>query len=221
MWFFVLSSLLVSAVSFLDPPPQHSQTSSAAVYAAVLADPRCSGLEAAGGRGRDVVVVREAVAPASEWWWNAFPHEDFPAAIPKWLPGIQRGTLESFLEVSSRPGAVDEALGDGQEVKWISREEIHAFTKGGDLWQEFYKRHPSATGLIELSAVGFGPDRREALVYCGRSNESLSGRGFLVFTRSSATLLVGKACAVRCAARPGRPTPLRRAIAAHADCPPS
>jgi hypothetical protein len=184
MRFIVLSGLLVSAVSFLDRPPQNSQTSSAAVYAAVLADPRCSGLEAAGGRGRDMVVVREAMAPASEWWWNAFPHEDFPAAIPKWLPGIRRETLESFLDVSSRHQSVDEALAERQNVAWVSREKIQAFTKDGDFWQQFYKRHPSATGLIELSAVGFAPDRREALVYCGRSSESLSGKGFLVLLRA-------------------------------------
>lgn len=61
--------------------------------------------------------------------------------------------------------------------------ELDALAKDGGFWQSFYRLFPSATGLIELSSVGFAPDLREALAYCGRTSESLSGSGYLVLLR--------------------------------------
>lgn len=184
MLFLLLGGLLSNNVSFLDSP-QDVRTLSAAVYRAALEDARCSGLGVPGARGRELVVVRNAVTPTVEWWWNAFPHEDFATAIPKWLPGIEPGTLQSFLRVTASPTLLDVAFADGQNVEWISREEIDALAKLGFFWEQFYKRHPSATGVIQLSAVGFAPDRRQALVYCAHTSESLSGEGYLVLLREN------------------------------------
>jgi hypothetical protein len=156
----------------------------AQVYAVMLADSRCSGVGAAGARGRDLVLVREAVVPDRQWWWNAFPHTDFVREIPVWLPGITAATIQSFATRAARPSDLDSALAERLELEWISQGEIDDLRREGEFWPLFYKRHPSATGLIGLSRLGFGADGREALGYCGRTSETLSGSGFLVLLRS-------------------------------------
>lgn len=182
MWSIVLSTLFVSGFSARHAQAPDSSSSLAPVYAALLADPRCSGIGVAGARGRDIVLTREAVVPTTQWWWNAFPHENFRAAIPTWLPGIDPETLQNFLDVTAKPAIIDPAV-IRSSTAWISRREVDALARQAYFWQSFYERHPSATGLIELSSVGFAPDGREALVYCGRTSESLSGNGSLVLLR--------------------------------------
>jgi hypothetical protein len=152
------------------------------VYAAMLADSRCSGVGTAGARGPDLVVVREAVVPMRQWWWDAFPHSDFPKQIPTWLPGIRSETLQSFLELTAPNSLLDSSVGS-VAVAWINRTDIEQLGSRGGFWQEFYRRHSSATGYIELSSLGWSSDAREALGYCGRTSESLSGSGFLVLLR--------------------------------------
>jgi len=154
-----------------------------AVYAAMLADSRCSGMGTPGARGRDLVVLREVVVPMRQWWWDAFPHSDFPKQIPTWLPGIRSDTLQRFLELNAPDSLVEPFLGSGLAVTWISRSDIEQLGSRGGFWQEFYSRHPSATGYIELSSLGWSSDGREALAYCGHTSDSLSGSGFLVLLR--------------------------------------
>ncbi len=50
-----------------------------------------------------------------------------------------------------------------------------AFERGG--WDGFYKEYPDSGGLIELSAVGFNPERTVAVVYMGHSCGMLCGGG--------------------------------------------
>ena len=52
------------------------------------------------------------------------------------------------------------------------------FKKGVALgWQSFRKEHPNAEGFVELSAVGFSPDRSTAVVYEGYHCGGLCGGG--------------------------------------------
>lgn len=137
----------------------------------------------AGAPGRDLVVVRDLVEPSRQWWWNAFPHSDFPKQIPNWLPGIRSDTLQSFLGLSAPDSLVDLSVGNGPAFAWINRADIERLSTQGAFWQEFYRQHPSASGYIELSSLGWSGDRRQALGYCGRTSGSLSGSGFLVLLR--------------------------------------
>lgn len=163
-------------------PPTRS-LAEAAIYSVLISDSRCSGVGAVGARGRRPVVVRDPVRPQSQWWWNAFPHSDFLEGIPKWLPGIRTETVQSFVadanESPDRRAAVFEEL----PVDVISRAEVEVLFREGDGWLVFYKGHPAASGLVELSPLGFSADGVEALGYCGRTSESLSGSGFLVHLR--------------------------------------
>jgi hypothetical protein len=128
------------------------------------------------------VVVRELVVPIRQWWWNAFPHSDFPRQIPTWLPEIGSDTLRDFIEFTADASLV-ESLESGLRVAWISRADLEEIGRQDWFWREFYRRHPSATGYIELSRLGWSSGRREALGYCGRMSESLSGTGLLVILR--------------------------------------
>ncbi len=155
----------------------------AAIYSVLISDSQCSGVGAVGARGGRPVVVRDPVRPERQWWWNAFPHTDFLGSIPKWLPGVRTETIQSFVtgatEFPDRRAAVFERL----PVDVISRAEVEALSRKGNGWLAFYKRHPAASGLIEFSPLGFSADGLEALGYCGRTSESLSGSGFLVHLR--------------------------------------
>jgi hypothetical protein len=178
-----VGALLVGIGSWI---PQSNTDSRAVsrVYEVMLADSRCSGVGSAGAQGRDLVVRREAVVPDRKWWWNSFPHTDFVRDIPAWLPGITLETVQSSTNMPAPPGHVDSSLRETVRLEWISQTEVDALGKKDAFWLLFYKRHASASGLIELSEVGFGTDRREALAYCGRTSESLAGSGFLVLLRS-------------------------------------
>ena len=180
---FVGVFLLGFGTSWL-PQSDNNSRAVARAYAAMLADSRCSGAGAVGARGRDLVVLREAVVPDRQWWWNAFPHTDFVRDIPAWLPGVTPDTVQSFTKRAARPSDLDPALAETLPVSWISRAEVDALASEGAFWPLFYKRHSSASGLIALSHLGFRTDGREALGYCGRTSESLSGNGFLVLLRS-------------------------------------
>jgi hypothetical protein len=184
LWLLTALSVAASTGALVRGRSQETRTLAAPpVYAAMLADSRCSGAGTPGARGRDLVVLREAVVPMRQWWWNAFPHSDFPKQIPTWLPGIRSDTLQHFLELSAHDSLVEPSLGSGFAVVWISRADIEQLGSRGGFWHEFYGRHPSATGYIELSSLGWSRDGREALGYCGRTSDSLSGSGFLVLLR--------------------------------------
>jgi hypothetical protein len=158
-------------------------TAEAAIYSELISDSRCSGVGAVGAHGRRPVVVRDPVRPERQWWWNAFPHTDFLGSIPKWLPGIRTETVQSFVAHASESPDRRAAVFEELPVDVMSRAEVEVLFREGDGWLEFYKRHPAASGLIEFSPLGFSADGVEALGYCGRTSESLSGSGFLVHLR--------------------------------------
>jgi len=151
--------------------------------------PRCLLIRAAQEWARQV-------PEAATWWCSAkwwcrcasgggthFRTAIFPKQIPTWLPGIRSDTLQRFLELNAPDSLVEPFLGSGLAVTWISRSDIEQLGSRGGFWQEFYSRHPSATGYIELSSLGWSSDGREALAYCGHTSDSLSGSGFLVLLR--------------------------------------
>ena len=117
------------------------------------------------------VVVERVSSPRLPW-------------TDSWLPGIRPETLQSFLHVGARDALLDDSLATRLPLAWISRAEIEQLSARRAFWQEFYTRHPSATGYVELSSLGWSSDRQEALGYCGRISDSLSGTGFLVLVRS-------------------------------------
>ena len=183
---WLVTSLSVAAAILLPIRARSEQAptmAASSVYTAMLADSRCSGKGTAGARGRDLVMVHDVVVPMRQWWWNAFPHSDFPEQIPTWLPEIRSDTLQSFLELSARDSLVDLSVESGLALAWINRADMEQLSTRGAFWQEFSRRHPSASGYIELSSLGWSGDRRQALGYCGRTSESLTGNGFLVLLR--------------------------------------
>ncbi len=48
---------------------------------------------------------------------------------------------------------------------------------------KFYKRYPTATGLLELAVPGVSTDGQEAIGYCGLRTGLLGGIGYLVLLR--------------------------------------
>jgi hypothetical protein len=44
-------------------------------------------------------------------------------------------------------------------------------------WENLYKRYPEATGIIRVSAIGFNPERTQALVYVERGCGATCGQG--------------------------------------------
>lgn len=61
----------------------------------------------------------------------------------------------------------------------VSKEEIDNIfnLEGAAGWKTFYERHPNSGGWIELSAVGFNPQKTVAVVYAGHSCGGLCGGG--------------------------------------------
>ena len=51
--------------------------------------------------------------------------------------------------------------------KLVAFDEIHAALDGPGGWDGFYTKFPESGGYIELSAVGFNPDKTVAVVYVG------------------------------------------------------
>ena len=53
----------------------------------------------------------------------------------------------------------------------------------GCAWETFTEKFPNARGGIELSAVGFNPERDVAVVYVSHHCGRLCGRGFVQVLR--------------------------------------
>ena len=100
----------------------------------------------------------------------------------EWLPGVRTETVQSFVAGASESPDRRADVFDEPPVDVISRAEVEALSREGS-WPTFYKRYPAASGLIEFSPLGLSADCVEALGYCGRTSESLSGAGFLVHLR--------------------------------------
>ncbi|MDR3739769.1 MAG: hypothetical protein P4L40_12215 [Terracidiphilus sp.] len=57
----------------------------------------------------------------------------------------------------------------------VTNESIRKLFKEG-FWKSFYERYPNSGGYIVMSAVGFNPQRTQAVVYMGSACGGLCGR---------------------------------------------
>jgi len=169
---WLVTSLSVAAAIGLSKArsEQHPPLATSPVYAAMLADSRCSGAGMAGAPGRDLVVVRDLVEPSRQWWWNAFPPSDFPKQIPNWLPGIRSDTLQSFLGLSAPDSLVDLSVGNGPAFAWINRADIERLSTQGAFGRSSTDsiRRPAGTSNFPASG-GLAIDDRRLVIAVARA----------------------------------------------------
>lgn len=68
------------------------------------------------------------------------------------------------------------------DVRLVSEVEYSRLFVGGCErgWKSFHGKYPEAKSLIQISAVGFRPNRDEALVYVTGGSGCLAGSGYLI-----------------------------------------
>ena len=149
------------------------------VYRAILTDARCSGRDSAASRGSVLVIRRELVHPADAGW-AVSPVRPLRDRVRQAFPGVSESLADEF--TGGRLTATQLAAGIVRELDAVSipRADVDARVDGPAFWPNFFRTFPTASGLIELSAVAFDASGGDALVYCGYANGLLSGRGSIV-----------------------------------------
>jgi hypothetical protein len=112
------------------------------------------------------------------------------------LPGISSDTLTSFQarNESAHPIAADMDLG-APYVLWTQAMQDQIFGGTVDGWGRFYTLYPEASGITELSRVGFNASLSEALAYVGVGCGPLCGQGriYLLSQVNGAWVVAGEA----------------------------
>ena len=87
--------------------------------------------------------------------------------------------VADYLEVNRHPWILQWNIQIATPYMLVPKAELSSLfqVKGVDGWDEFHKRYPQSAGWIELSAVGFDAERKNAAVYVGHHCGWLCGGG--------------------------------------------
>lgn len=103
------------------------------------------------------------------------PNPDAGACLTKEAAKKFRDAVSNFARVNSKDWALQRHFKIEKPYELVSEDTIRAALVEGD-WENFYKRYPGSGGYITLSAVGFNPDKTQAIVYSGSQCGNLCGR---------------------------------------------
>lgn len=84
--------------------------------------------------------------------------------------------ISNYLELNKKQWLLQPKLSFETPYQLLEAEKIKALMKQGR-WDEYYRQYPESGGVIEVSAVGFNPDKTIAVVYMGHSCGMLCGGG--------------------------------------------
>lgn len=90
-------------------------------------------------------------------------------------------TREDFIRRSAIEASLGGILVDSTSYKLVSAEAITSLFESGRGWNGFAATFPSADGFFDVSAVGFDPAMKQAVVYYGHHCGLLCGDGNYVF----------------------------------------
>ena len=84
--------------------------------------------------------------------------------------------ITNYVKLNAKPWLLSPKLAIEIPYRLISSEQL-ASAVGQAQWDRFYREYPDSKGWIELSAVGFNPDKTVAVVYVGHYCGVLCGGG--------------------------------------------
>ena len=84
--------------------------------------------------------------------------------------------ISNYLELNKKKWLLLPKLSFELPYQFLEAGKIEALTKQGR-WDEYYHQYPDSGGVIQISAVGFNPDKTIAVVYMGHSCGALCGGG--------------------------------------------
>jgi|SRR5581483_3489925 len=98
--------------------------------------------------------------------------------------GDYADALADLLRVNHQEWRLESLL-QSEKAKFISQAELRSLFRGNveKGWKKFYKKHPSASGYISFSAVGFNRTHTIAAVYIAMMSCSECGHGSIQFLK--------------------------------------
>ena len=84
--------------------------------------------------------------------------------------------ISNYVKLNEKTWLLQPRLSFETPYQFLEAGKIEALTKQGR-WDEYYRQYPDSGGVIEVSAVGFNPDKTIAVVYMGHSCGMLCGGG--------------------------------------------
>lgn len=117
-----------------------------------------------------IVVVRERFDPRGQ---ANIPDEYLRENFKE----IEETTLKDFADKSNQDVSVERQLHLKLPYVILGDEEMNALFSIQDGWDNFYKKFESATGIIQISRVGFNVEHSQALVCIGEQSYWLAGYG--------------------------------------------
>lgn len=100
------------------------------------------------------------------------------------FPRLQKETFASFVSKNKKKSPAEKNLKSNKEVVFITSEEIQVYfnpKREGDGWAKFYKKYPTAQGILTLSKAGVNKAGTQAVLYYGNQSHWLAGSGYLSF----------------------------------------
>ena len=152
------------------------------VYAAMLADRRCSG---AGLRGTIPMIRRELANPTEAVWAQA-PEKPLAERVSDLVPGVNSSLLVEFASMR-REAVMNDDVATALRATTIAGSVVDElssqYTDPFEFWDALFRINPSTSALVELSPVAFSEQATEALAYCGYTLSPVGGEGSLVWLR--------------------------------------
>src|SRR5215470_5259870 len=158
-------TLILSLLVFLSLPPQvtssaYDDSDAYEVYASIL--PSEWPLRVAHAKQlvilRDTKSIQMCLKPATESEATVGP------------------AISNYLELNKKKWLLQPRLSFETPYQFLEAGKIEALTKQGQ-WDEYYRKYPDSGGVIQVSAVGFNPDKTIAVVHMGHSCGMLCGGG--------------------------------------------
>jgi len=84
--------------------------------------------------------------------------------------------ISNYVKLNEKTWLLQPRLSFARPYQFLEARQFAALMNGGG-WNEYYRQFPDSGGVIEVSAVGFNPDKTIAVVYMGHSCGALCGGG--------------------------------------------
>jgi len=108
--------------------------------------------------------------------WSLQPYSE----LKRQSPDLLSETLDDFKVKNASKKTLKNRFSLSSERVLLSRDQLKNLIPDACCgWKSFYKRYPTAPGIITVSRVGFNHQKNQALVYVGNQKQSREGLGVL------------------------------------------
>lgn len=100
------------------------------------------------------------------------------------LPTEYKEAIEDFKLKNKEPKQLTKSFDLQQDYEFITQNDFHEIMSSKnveDKWKSFYGKYPNSSGFITFSAVGFGIEKKHAVVYYEEYCGSLCAAGSYIF----------------------------------------